>query len=256
MTLPPSTPTLHANATKNYTRPDNVFSSENLVNSITRCEVVEHLMPVNTDHFPIITECVLTPELTKPTPRHNFHMTDWEKFDTKLQHRLQQLPKPKPIHSIHTAETQLRRLNEAITETIQEIVPKSKPSPFTKQWWSYDLEQDNKHLKHLARTSKAKCHMRVHPVHQEHTTAQKAFAKWIEQVKLDHWTEYIEEVDAHTIWGTHKYLKNEPSDHFLSCIPNLREPDADQPPPHRQTTTKANYYLIPSSNPSKKQTQN
>jgi hypothetical protein len=108
MTLPPSTPTLRANTSKNYTRPDNVFSSENLVNSITRCEVVEHLMPVNTDHFPIITECVLTLELTKPTPRHNFRMTDWEKFDTKLQQRLQQLPKPKPIHSIHAAETQCK----------------------------------------------------------------------------------------------------------------------------------------------------
>ena len=119
MALPPSTPTLRANASKNYTRPDNVFSLENLIDSITRCEVVEHLMPVNTDHFPIITECILTLELTKSTPRHNFHMTDWEKFDTKLQQHLQQLPRPKPIHSIPVAETRLRCLNEVITETIQ-----------------------------------------------------------------------------------------------------------------------------------------
>ena len=231
MPLPPGTPTLHANASKNYTRPDNVFSSESLMATIIRCEVVEQLTPVNTDHFPIITECIITPELMKLTPRYNFCMTDWDKFDAKLQHHLQQLPRPKPICSIHTAENRLKHLNKAIKETIQEIVPKTKPSPFAKRWWSHDLEQENKHLKHLTRTAKAKCHMQDHPVHQEHKAARKAFAKQIEQVKLDHWTEYLEEVDAHNIWGTHKYLKDDPSDHFLSRIPNLRKPGTDQPPP-------------------------
>ena len=43
MLLPPSLPTLEAHRTKNYTSPDNVFASKNLVDRLTCCNVAPHL---------------------------------------------------------------------------------------------------------------------------------------------------------------------------------------------------------------------
>lgn len=92
MTLPPVIPTLHANTLKNYTRPDNVFSSESLTGTITHCKVVEHLTLVNMDYFPILIDCMNTPKLINLPPRHNFCMTDWEKFAMKLLLNMQVIP--------------------------------------------------------------------------------------------------------------------------------------------------------------------
>lgn len=75
---------LHTNASKNYTRPDNIFCTDMLMHVITHCKVTEHLMPINIDHFPIVTDCTINPELTKLSPRHKYCMMDWERFATEL----------------------------------------------------------------------------------------------------------------------------------------------------------------------------
>ena len=209
MTLLPFIPMLYTNVSKNYTRPNNVFCTDTLTHAITCCEVEEHLMPVNMDHFPILTDCTITPELTNLPPRCNFHMMDWEKFATEFGQCLQQLPHPTPITTVEAAETCIQLLSDAIAGTITEVVPTSKPSPFTKQWWSHELERDNKCLKALARTAKGKRHIRDHPIHKEHNKVRNTFAKQVEKVKIVHWQEYLEEVDQHSIWNMLHGLRNQ-----------------------------------------------
>lgn len=63
MSLPPGILALHTNVTKNYTRPDNAFYSSSISDAIIHCEVAELLMPINMDHYPIIIEYVIIPEL-------------------------------------------------------------------------------------------------------------------------------------------------------------------------------------------------
>ena len=57
MALPPTIPTLEATRTKNLTRPDNVFCTETLLQSLRSCSVAPELRPTRTDHFPILTGC-------------------------------------------------------------------------------------------------------------------------------------------------------------------------------------------------------
>ncbi|EPS97081.1 hypothetical protein FOMPIDRAFT_1099446, partial [Fomitopsis schrenkii] len=45
MLLPPATPTLEAANSKNHTRPDNVFASQELVGSLVRCRTAPELCP-------------------------------------------------------------------------------------------------------------------------------------------------------------------------------------------------------------------
>ena len=53
MALPPTIPTLEVASSKNHTRPDNVFCSEELLEMLRSCTVHPELRPANTDHFQI-----------------------------------------------------------------------------------------------------------------------------------------------------------------------------------------------------------
>ena len=55
MVLPKDTPTLKASSTGNYTRVDNVFCSENVLQAIISCDTNPSRRPLKADHYPIIT---------------------------------------------------------------------------------------------------------------------------------------------------------------------------------------------------------
>jgi hypothetical protein len=155
----------------------------------------EELTPTQTDDFPIITEMNLAPELTNAVPKRNFRTTDWKKFGTALESKLQNLPAPNPITSKEEAQDRLNSLLEAIITTIEEKVPLSKPSPYAKRWWSAELDVANKNLKKIAYQAKARRRYRGDPIHEEHRKARNAFAKSVEKAKEEHWNEYLENVE-------------------------------------------------------------
>jgi hypothetical protein len=54
MALPKDIPTLESTATKNYTRVDNIFCSEELLEAFISCNTMPEKWPNKTDHMPII----------------------------------------------------------------------------------------------------------------------------------------------------------------------------------------------------------
>jgi len=48
-------PTLCMLATGNHTRPDNVFTSSMLANTVIRCSTVPEEHPARSDHIPVVT---------------------------------------------------------------------------------------------------------------------------------------------------------------------------------------------------------
>ena len=95
MTLPKDIATLEAANTKNLTRPDNVFMSQEAVEQVVRCDSDPSQRPAQTDHFPIFTTLNLATQTIRPKERWNFRATDWEKFKKKLAGELTKIPPPK-----------------------------------------------------------------------------------------------------------------------------------------------------------------
>jgi hypothetical protein len=56
MALPASISTLCAHNSGNYTRVDNVFCTEALIDKIIKCNMDDAARPIKTDHFPIVTQ--------------------------------------------------------------------------------------------------------------------------------------------------------------------------------------------------------
>ena len=135
MALPKGVPTLHHMSSKRYSRPDNIFCTPNLQESITRCEVDASSRPTCTDHFPIITH-LTTPQPRAPiNPNYNFRDVDWEIFRKTLKTHLDEIP-PATITTAEQLNEASDNLTRALQNTIASCVKRSNPRPDAKRWWN------------------------------------------------------------------------------------------------------------------------
>ena len=63
-----------------------------------------------------------------------------------LKENLTNLPLPTEIPSIQNFDKKLKMLNEAIQDAINKNVELSKPSPYSKWWWSPGLSEEKKQM--------------------------------------------------------------------------------------------------------------
>ena len=82
MALPPFLPTLHTHSMGNHTRVNNIFCSEDILDTEIKCYTEDESRPVKTNHYPIIMMLDIQAPKATHLPRLNFHSTDWPEFDS------------------------------------------------------------------------------------------------------------------------------------------------------------------------------
>ncbi|KAJ3557254.1 hypothetical protein NP233_g11792 [Leucocoprinus birnbaumii] len=123
MALPKGIPTICTHRTKRYTRPDNIFMTEQTLAHVARCDVESTWRPPNTDHFPIVTMLELPTKLTTPRPMRNFKQADWKEFREALERQLPELNIPGVIATVRDLEEQ--------TQALTRIIRKKPPLPYS-----------------------------------------------------------------------------------------------------------------------------
>ena len=110
-----------------------------MVDWINKCDTKPDEQPPSADHFPIATVLDF-PMPTNPlhTPR-NFRATDWEELKNILDKELLELEAPRELNSKEELINTLDKLEAAIMRTIEKVVPRKKPSPYAKRWWTKEL---------------------------------------------------------------------------------------------------------------------
>lgn len=222
MLLEQGVPTLEATRTKNLTRPDNVFASEGIVERTLTCTVYPDRRPPYTDHFPVSTEIELTIEEPTDIPRHNFRMVDWDDFKGTLKNELQTQNIPAAIRNEMSFDAALQGLMTALQTTITEHVPMSKPSPYSKRWWSKDLAKQREEVKKLARKAFKLRSSEQHPIHTQWRKARNKYGESIRRVKQEFWEQFLEEADERTIWTVNRFVRSDPTDGGKTRVPPLR----------------------------------
>jgi hypothetical protein len=132
LALPPFTSTI-TNSRGGQRRPDNVFITRDIKNWITVCEVRPDDTPPMADHFPIVMHVdFLVP---RPTSSRlwNFRATDWERFHRVLSGKLEESPIIEHLNGAEEVDRTLDRLEQAVLETMEATVLKSRPSPYSKR---------------------------------------------------------------------------------------------------------------------------
>ena len=168
MVLPKDIPTLEALATKNWTHPDNIFCSANMVDKIVYCTTDPRLRGPGMDHVPILMVLEFPVHQPLVTPSLNFWEVEWDEFKVELEERIADIHSPEPIRMVEEFATAVTELTRAIQGTIHAKVPQSWPSPHLKRWWSKELSALKKLKNNLSSTSYKYRALMSHPSHEEH----------------------------------------------------------------------------------------
>jgi hypothetical protein len=156
-----------------------MFCSADLEHSFTQCSIDHKLRLVVTNHFPIISTINLTPEQTTPAPKCNFRGVDWEKARKALLAKLKSAPPATEINDCEQFDEAYRQLTTTIMEMVSECVPLTKPSPYSKRWWSKELDAERKNLQKLGRKVRKRIERRLDPIHEEYRVACNKFSESI-----------------------------------------------------------------------------
>jgi len=203
MALPKDIPTLEACSTKNYTWVDNVFYSATLLNTFVTCDADPQQHPQKTDHMLILSQLEIMVNHTNFEAKFNYKLTDWEEFCKTLGTNLAALPELGELTTAVQFHTTLEQLDCAIKATITKEVPRTKPSPYSKQWWSKELAVLKKVKEKLARKSYERWAADGDPIHEMFQQARNKYSQVIHKMKLDHWTEWLEYLDDEEVWIAH-----------------------------------------------------
>ncbi|QRV81763.1 Reverse transcriptase from transposon X-element protein [Ceratobasidium sp. AG-Ba] len=224
MILPKDIPTLEANNSGNYTRPDNVFASYALADNLVLCNAEPENRVDCTDHFPIKTVFDIAP-VSAPVPeKWNFKQMNKETFKKELKNILSELELELEI-TIDTQENldnYVTILNEAITRAVKKSVPRLRLSDRAKRWWTKELTAFRRKVRKLANRSFRARASTSHPVHEEYRKTRNAYTQAIRDAKQTHWEEFLEGLGEETIWTAAKFVGGEQTDGGRARIPNLK----------------------------------
>jgi hypothetical protein len=70
---------------------------------------------------------------------------------------------------------------------VEELVPKTKPSPYMKRWWSTELTRSRAAARRIGRRAYARRGDPTDKVHDEYKVARNQYAAAIEKSKQEHW---------------------------------------------------------------------
>ncbi|KAG2052021.1 hypothetical protein BDR06DRAFT_888815, partial [Suillus hirtellus] len=166
--LPKDKPTLQSTSSGNWTRPDNVFCSDNTLESFIICDTAPRLRAPKTDHVPILITLDLEIPQATVTISHNYRETDWKAFSELLKERLASIPPPVELTTQEEFQTAANRLAETLDAVIEAKVPKSKPNLHAKRWWTREISQMMERKHELSDLSYKHRALRDHPSHEEH----------------------------------------------------------------------------------------
>ena len=116
---------------------------------------------------------------------------------------------------------QITKLDTAIKTAIKEVVPLSRPSPYTKRWWNKGLTIMRKQKEKLARKSYRKRAEDENPIHEEFRQVRNLYSEAIRKAKDKHWVEWLENLDEGGIWMANCMMSGAAMDGGRSRIPTL-----------------------------------
>jgi len=224
MCLPKGIPTIR-NSRAGHTRPDNVFCTDTISEWITRCNTSPGDRPPTADHFPIATEIDLPVRKAREEPRSDYWATDWKEFRKELEGFLGKMEEPRRLESKQEMNEALERLEKAVMDTIEKVVPKKKPSPYARRWWTRELKDARISMRNAGEKAYTYREHPYHSAHKEYRTLRNQYTNLVKKTKQDHWESWLENIMASSMWNAHKFMTQAPSDRGKTRIPALKVED-------------------------------
>ncbi|KAI0991245.1 hypothetical protein K3495_g16942, partial [Podosphaera aphanis] len=116
---------------------DLVFLSKKLEDSVKSCQPDSEL-EASSDHIPISTQLSIQPNISEePVPRPQWKKADWNEVNKRLSAKLLDLRADNfPLNTRQAIDQRVATITKAIQKTVEETIPKAKPSRFAKPYWN------------------------------------------------------------------------------------------------------------------------
>ena len=187
---------------------------------LTDCKMQCDLSPTRhgSDHRAIDTSFALDLLDIQDEPCYNFDKAPWEEIRAVVKTRLF------PVNMHDDVDQFAYQFTRMVVGVLDERVPKRKPSPYAKRWWTQDLSRLRKEytiLKNRASRYR-RAGWRNHILEAMAHDARNAFFNAVTDQKTNHWLQFLQ--DADSIWKAAAYLKTGSSSPFAK-VPALRKGD-------------------------------
>ena len=223
--LPKDVPTLQSSSTGNWTHSDNVFCTEHTLTPLILCNTDPENRGPNTDHLPVLTKLDMSLASASVLPTQNYREVNWKKFNTKLKVELDQISPPKIVTTKDVFQKTAKDMEDTLRHTITDQVPKTRPHPHNKRWWTRDLTNLRNELKMLSKASHSFRAVPDHPSHRLRKEKVATYDKAIKKTKKEHWVNWLEEATSNNLWIANKYISNLAGDGGKSRILTLKTKD-------------------------------
>lgn len=128
---------------------DLVLASEQLAEGRTVCRPFE--TTYGPDHQPIKSHFQVAILTEEPKPRLAIRSANWEAIRNFVKGRLVDEPAP----GAEDFEGLANYLTRAASDALRTHVPRVRPSPYVKRWWSVDLSQLRRAFTHFRNQARA-----------------------------------------------------------------------------------------------------
>ena len=158
--------------------------------------------------------------------RRNFRAVDWLKYRDTLLSQLGLMPDPCTLTNEAQFQEAVNDLTSAIQVVIQQMVPTSKPSPYSHCWWNEDLSHLKRQMNCLGSESYRHRAVTDHLSHSLHRKTRNNYGLAIKKAKDQHWKAFLEELSSRDLWMAQQYATSPAGDGGKACIPTLQTVDS------------------------------
>ncbi|KAJ5240343.1 reverse transcriptase [Penicillium citrinum] len=154
--------------------------------------------------------------------RKLYDRADWARIGEEVT---RQMSPWKEIKTRPTLDRVVESLTAAMAQAVGRFTPDTRPTPYSKRWFTPDLKVQQVEVNQLRRRWQASCaergrdHASTTATFQAMQKKRRAWTRTIEKAKATHWRRFLDEAGEGKLWKAATYMKPREA---WGCVPALR----------------------------------